>query len=199
MINQENIEEFPNKYQKSKIYKIYRISNPSDLYIGSTTGSIKKRFTYIKYYSRLGVNRKIHNAIRIYGNDNFKCELIENYPCNSKKELKQREQYYKDLLNANLNNNISSTGIEYDNMDRKEYNKQYKLKYKDKISEYNKEYYKKKNEGKVKKKTGIKPKKFDEEIINKCIKLYKEGISKVEIAKELNMTAYYVTKIIKSH
>lgn len=125
--------------------------------------------------------------------------MIENYPCDNKKELKQREEYYIKMLNANLNSKVRDTGLEYNKNKIKEYNKQYKKLNKDRISQYNKEYYKKKVQKNKKKKTGIKPKQFDSNTIDTCIKLYKDGETKVDISKKLNISAYYVSRIINSN
>jgi predicted GIY-YIG superfamily endonuclease len=71
-------------YSKGKIYKIIDESN-GDLYIGSTIQTLKAR--------NWG-----HHMIRDYNKirENCKISLIEDYPCNSKKELVKREQYWID-------------------------------------------------------------------------------------------------------
>jgi len=71
-------------YTQGKIYKIIDETN-GDVYIGSTTNSLKKRWNHhhiFKYYNKLKCNCKII--------------LIEDYPCSSKRELEEREQYYID-------------------------------------------------------------------------------------------------------
>jgi predicted GIY-YIG superfamily endonuclease len=71
-------------YSKGKIYKIVDESN-GDVYIGSTINSLDLRFRthqIFKYYNKLKCNCKII--------------LIEDYPCNNKRELEMREQYFID-------------------------------------------------------------------------------------------------------
>ena len=107
-------------YSQGKIYKI--ISDLTDMiYIGST-----KRF-YLndrlskhnwEYREWLKGRKKYVSSFEIIKLENFKIVLIENFPCNSKDELVQREQYYIDKYKSNLvNKNNSYMSIE----DKKEY------------------------------------------------------------------------------
>lgn len=86
-------------YQQSKIYRI-RVHGSDEQYIGSTTkqylcqrfGQHKSLFQqYLKgnygRYSSFGLFEK-------YGIDNCYIELIEEYQCNSKDELRSREGYH---------------------------------------------------------------------------------------------------------
>ena len=72
-------------YSKGKIYKIIDKSN-GDLYIGSTIQPLRER-----YYD--------HNIFDNYGKKKDNCEmiLIEDYPCESKRKLEEREQYHIDI------------------------------------------------------------------------------------------------------
>jgi hypothetical protein len=69
-------------FSKGKIYKIIDTYN-DDVYIGCTTQSLKERFTG-------------HHLFDIYDKikDDCKIVLIENYPCNSRRELLERERYH---------------------------------------------------------------------------------------------------------
>lgn len=81
-------------YSKGKIYKIIDESN-GDVYIGSTIQSLKRRFhthQIFKDYNKLKCNCKII--------------LIEDYPCNSRRELEKREQYFID--NTDCINKLNS-------------------------------------------------------------------------------------------
>lgn len=82
------------KYINAKIYVIK--SPDSDRYIGSTISSLSVRFSTHKSEYKRWKDHKIGNVtifqmFEKYGVDNCKIELIENYPCNSKKELERRE------------------------------------------------------------------------------------------------------------
>lgn len=84
-------------YQKGKIYQIIC---PSGLkYIGSTTTSLVKRFSSHKQKYRCwkeGNYNKTTSFILFEkdGLENSKIELIEYYPCDSKKELEKKEGEY---------------------------------------------------------------------------------------------------------
>jgi len=84
-------------YKNGKIYKI--ISKDSNLvYIGSTTSSLKKRMNehrcnmlgYLKdeKYNRITISWKL----LIF--EDAEIQLIEKYPCYSKRELEERERYH---------------------------------------------------------------------------------------------------------
>ena len=81
-------------YSNAKIYHI--IAPDGSKYIGSTTQEIYKRFTTHKSNYRSWKKGQHHfvTCYELFENDNIdNCvvELIENYPCNSKKELEKRE------------------------------------------------------------------------------------------------------------
>lgn len=80
-------------YSKSKIYKITS-PNTDKIYIGSTTQKLYQRFNEHK---KDNVNYSSKEIIMLGGS---KIELIEDYPCNNKNELLEREQHYIDLNNA---------------------------------------------------------------------------------------------------
>ena len=71
-------------YSKGKIYKIVDKTN-DDIYIGSTIQTLLRRY-------------QTHQIFRDYDKKQKDCEiiLIEDYPCESKRQLEQREQYYLD-------------------------------------------------------------------------------------------------------
>lgn len=71
-------------YSQGKIYKICDESN-GDVYIGSTIQRLKRRYD-------------THGIFKDYNKDKCNCKiiLIEDYPCNSKRELEIREQYFID-------------------------------------------------------------------------------------------------------
>ena len=71
-------------YSKGKIYKIIDLTN-DDIYIGSTTKTLKQRWNN-------------HSIFREYDKKRKDCKifLIEDYPCESRRQLEEREQYYMD-------------------------------------------------------------------------------------------------------
>lgn len=99
-------------YANAVIYKI--VCNDltiTDCYVGSTTNFTKRkcRHKINCYNSNSGThfNLKIYQTIRANGDwDNWSMILIEEYPTTSRLLLEQRERYWIETLNANLNGNI---------------------------------------------------------------------------------------------
>jgi len=120
-----------NKYTNGKIYKIVS-PNTEKIYIGSTTQKLNRRLSKHEGSSSLYCSSK---EIIILGGS--KIELIEDYPCNNKKELLEREQFYIDLYKTicvNKNNTIM------DENSKKQYHKTYYEKNKEDIQAYKKTY-----------------------------------------------------------
>lgn len=81
------------------IYKITNLINQK-IYIGETTRSLNKRWNEHKHQSLVqghGYNYHLHCAIRKYGVDNFKIEIIEE--CEDKDRF-NREHYYIIKFNS---------------------------------------------------------------------------------------------------
>ena len=136
-------------YQTSKIYKIVSIDS-DDVYIGSTTFHLSTRLSKHKsdYKQYLNGKRGYVTSFKILEKNNYDIVLIEEFPCNSKQELHERERYHIENNNC-VNKYIPSrTAKEYQqeycqqNKDKKsEYDKEYRQQNKDKRLEYDKEYY----------------------------------------------------------
>ena len=105
-----------NKYNNSKIYKLI-CEKTNKIYIGSTTRDIRRRLSEHK----MGYLKTTKDFI------NMKIEIIENFSCNSKKELQKRERYF--IENLDCVNYIIPT---------RNYNERYKLQPK---IDYMKKYY----------------------------------------------------------
>jgi group I intron endonuclease len=135
-------------FQKGKIYKITNDYN-EEIYIGSTCDTLVKRFSAHKKACNndKSKHRPLYNLINEIGFDRFRIELIENYPCEDRYQLRQKEgQYIRQL--GTLNNTIAGrTNIEY------------RLENKEKLKEYNmsekakqmRKVYREKDENKEKK------------------------------------------------
>jgi len=119
-------------YQNGKIYKIINENNEI-IYIGSTTEEkLCRRYTHHTHKS-----------------PNHKIILIENYPCNSKEELRKREQEvieeHSNLLNKQRAYRSKEDKKECDKKwceKNKEHLKQYKKEYRENNQEYYKQYKK---------------------------------------------------------
>tara|TARA_R110000823_G_scaffold296115_1_gene416158 strand:- start:2308 stop:2814 length:507 start_codon:yes stop_codon:yes gene_type:complete len=80
-------------YQKSKIYKITSEQLPGKCYIGSTVQPLKRRFSAHRghYKAYLKGTRHKGSAYIIICYADAKITLIEDFPCECKKELEKRE------------------------------------------------------------------------------------------------------------
>ena len=123
-----------NKYNDAKIYKLIDNTN-GNIYIGSTYKTLDERLKqHIKDYKRF-INGKHHivTSFSIIENNDYIIELIELFPCNTKKELCFREGYY--IINTECVNRCIAGRT------KNEYDEEYRETNKEKISQRNKEYY----------------------------------------------------------
>jgi len=90
--------------------KIYKISSPSNniVYYGSTAQKhISTRIAgHLKDYKRY-LNGKQHyiSSFKVLECEDYKVELLEDYPCNNNQQLKARERWYienNDCVNKNI-------------------------------------------------------------------------------------------------
>ena len=94
------------KYQDGKIYKI--TSKQTDkIYVGSTIQTLDERMKHHK----TDMKRFYVSSAEILKYDDCIIELIEDCPCDSKKKLFEREQYYIDLYKDIIVNNRNTTQI----------------------------------------------------------------------------------------
>ncbi len=108
-----------NKYRTSKIYKLV---NPVDneIYVGSTTGTLQHRLSAHISNSKIKLNRCVYKHLNQIGWGNVSIELIEDYPCEYKKEILDREEYWYKELNASLNKNHPKRSTKQYRQDNKE-------------------------------------------------------------------------------
>ena len=138
-------------YQNGKIYKIYSYEN-DDVYYGSTVKALSLRMAHHKSQMKKYKEGKKNyiSSFKILELTSAKIELVENYPCNSKEELLQREGFYirsNDCINKVI---PCRTIKEYyeDNKDKKKIYYQENIEH---IQEQKKNYYKQ-NGDEIKKK-----------------------------------------------
>lgn len=131
-------------YKNGKIYK-FVTGNGDTVYVGSTKNSLVQRMnTHLYVYTHKP--EKCQNVYKWIsengGFESLKIELIENYPCDSKKELEARERYWIEMLNP-ITNHILPTRSkqEYKQLPKmKEKEKEYRERNRDIISVRRKEY-----------------------------------------------------------
>ena len=80
-------------YSKGQIYKI-TYDGCEKPYYGSTIQKLNDRLARHRFESRNTISD--NELDKIIDNDNHYIELVENFPCNSKLELRIREQYFID-------------------------------------------------------------------------------------------------------
>jgi len=146
-------------YQLGKIYKLTSHSN-NLVYYGSTAQQhLSTRIaSHIRDYNCYLNNKGDYTySFKVLECDDYKYEVIENYPCNNIKQLKDRERWYiqnNECVNKCIPNRTAAEyyqdNIEYFKEQQKEYreankdkikdkNKKYNEANKDKIKEYNSE------------------------------------------------------------
>ena len=134
-----------NKYENGKIYKVI-CSETERVYIGSTIRTLKSRFAN---------HKNISNGCLTKGFINPKIELIENYSCQSKKELLEKEKFYIQNIKCINKQNPIRTKEELRKYDRELYQKnklkrlEWNFKNKDRLN-YNARQYSKNNKDKIK-------------------------------------------------
>ena len=85
-----------NKFNEGKIYQIIDHTGENKPYVGSTIQRLKKR---LNGHERDSMNPVVNCASKpLILNNNYEIQLIENFPCNSFIELRQREQYHMDNM-----------------------------------------------------------------------------------------------------
>lgn len=85
--------------------KVYKISNSVDneIYIGSTALNLQLRLYFHKQCAKKFPMRRVYNHFNNIGWDKISIECLESFECNSKLELRKKEQFYMDMLNPSLN------------------------------------------------------------------------------------------------
>ena len=93
-------------YANGKIYKLVcTLPDIDDIYVGGTAKpKLSDRMCCHRCEAKASKwNFKLYKFMREHGAENFKIELLEEYPCKSKKELGKREQHWIDTLKPSLN------------------------------------------------------------------------------------------------
>lgn len=140
-------------YSKGKIYKLYNEDEPDKCYIGSTVKELSRRYSQHK--------SDLDCTARILFEDNKTpiIELLEEYPCVSKKELEIRERYWVEQYPNRINKYIPTRTPQERNDENKqkileqriqyykenrekilENKRQYDIKNREKILEYKRQY-----------------------------------------------------------
>lgn len=157
-----------NKYNTGKIYKIWSPSREDLVYYGSTIEKLNRRLAGHKDKYRLykaGGKCENRSSFKIFDEcSDYRIDLVESYPCNSREELNSREGYYIKN-NTCVNKFIAGRTLAEYRIDNKEMlkdkNKKYRLnnkekekarhkKYNDDHKEQSKQYYQANKDKKLK-------------------------------------------------
>jgi hypothetical protein len=133
-----------------------------------------------------------------YGVENCKIELVENYPCESKEELRKREGYWMKQETCVNKRMAGRTKPEYylEHQDKfREYRKQYKQEHRDTISEKGK-YYRMNNTEKIKESARQYWLNNIERIKEKHKEYYHENIDKIKAKNKERVECQYCSKLI---
>jgi hypothetical protein len=136
-------------YSKSKIYTIRHKTDTSLIYVGSTTQKLYRRYSHHRKLFRKDISplNKLYNAMKETNIDDWYIQLHEDYPCNSKEELLQKEaEVIREISTLNYQIPLQTTN-EWLIKDRKNNPEKYREKDKkwreqnpDKKAENDKEY-----------------------------------------------------------
>lgn len=101
-------------YSQGKIYKIV-CDELEECYVGSTRKTLEERLKnhYGCYKHWLITDTQYYTSFDILQYDSARIELVESYPCASKKDLLRREKYWILLLNTVNKKLPSHTKAEY--------------------------------------------------------------------------------------
>jgi len=178
-------------YKNGKIYAI-RSHQTDEIYIGSTTQSLSKRFSNHKSKYKLyldGNLKKYLTSSKILQYDDAYIELFEEYPCDNKIMLNKREGEIIRLNNCVNKCIAGQTSKEqkreyYEkNKDKmREKQKEYWKQNKDKMREYCKEYYEQ-NKEQIKDKNTEYREQNKEKIKDKNKKYYEQNKEKIKEQK----------------
>jgi len=155
-------------YQKSKIYKLWSPSK-NLVYYGSTIQKLTQRLgehiSHCKTYNNDN-NKAYCSSYLIINCEDYKIELLEEYPCNNKSQLNKKEgEYIKN--NDCVNKVIAGRTDKEWRGDNKEY-----------ITEKNKKYYEENKQALTKYKEEYAIKNADK------IKQYQKQYNQTELRKE---------------
>lgn len=96
-------------YSSGKIYKLHITDIPDICYIGSTRDSLETRFAHHRHQASNEKQNKCA-AASLFQEGDVIISLIEDYPCQSKRALEERERYWIEQHPDCVNKNIPTRG-----------------------------------------------------------------------------------------
>ena len=86
-------------YSKSKLYKVTS-TETDEVFIGSTTTTLQSRFSRHLKSLADGEKNTLTKAMKKFGCSTFKISQLETYKAESKRDLREREAYWRNKLGA---------------------------------------------------------------------------------------------------
>ena len=131
-------------YNNTVIYMIYKPDSDLNTYVGHTT-NFKERVNKhrVRYNGKdfPRCNLQLYDYMRENGQfDDWKIEIITEYPCNSKREAEKKEQHFIDLFKSVLNSKRAYTTDEQTKLGNKLRCEKYKRLNTKKVANYQKKY-----------------------------------------------------------
>lgn len=130
-----------NNFNRGKIYRIQ--CNDGRFYIGSTTQLLTQRLHHHKQLSKKD-NTLFYQHMQTLGWENASIELIEDYPCNTSKELHQQEDYHIAQHIENplcLNQKRAFLSDERRQEEKQEYLEQHRQEANERTKQYRMDHY----------------------------------------------------------
>jgi hypothetical protein len=99
--------KLPINYANTQIYRfVCNDVNITNTYVGSTTNWSHRKASHKSACNNSNVKRYHLNVYQVIcangGWDNWNMVLVEDFPCNGKREAEQREQYWKEQYNDDM-------------------------------------------------------------------------------------------------
>lgn len=92
-------------YAHGKLYGLFHGAEDTPQYVGSTCGTLHRRFAEHRSKANTGSTSTLYNAMRETGVMHWRISLIEEFPCANSTELRAREQHHIGRLGPELNMN----------------------------------------------------------------------------------------------
>jgi hypothetical protein len=186
----------PIDYSKALIYSIVCKTDPTLLYIGSTTNfRIRKndhKCRSLKTDNNPKNNIKIYKLIRANGGwDAFEMSPIKEFPCENSIQLKIEEERIRKEMNANLNGCRAITTIEERKQDQIKTSKAYREDNKDEVR-VKKRIYREDNKDKIKEKKKTEYKKNKEKVISRSNEYYLANKERILAKRKENYKKKYL-------
>jgi len=173
--------------------KIYKITGGDETYYGSTAQTLEQRIqkhkgSYKRWKNKTGSNCMSFTIFDKYGFDNCPIELVEAYPCETKKELLIREDWYIKTMEC-INKNSAYSSREENLEKRRQYHQDNKEEIKEKKRQYRQDHKEEIKQYRQDNKKAI-SEKNKEKIVCECGREYR----KCDIARH-RRTAFHLANI----